>query len=383
MNLSVRFGTVLIGLGVVLLGLYIQKKSIQGFQNEVVSRPTPEVAAIVKPVNDNTAVIHVDDKDILVQKDKQIRSKMNMVVNAKSTSDLLLISYISSDMMANLNIMYKEAFEYVKNISNLSDTISRTDSKSQNTLRQLIYTTSDQVDALYTIYFTIPSNIISTDTIIPSATATVSGINNPDVVAESAKQVTSILSNLPSPSAKLNKYLTELMKTVQTLSTDSSSGDIAEFSSKMKTYLNTVDIQQESMTSNMADLKSASMRYTIEPAKLESAADNKKTFLTTTITSLQSIITTLEETKMTNPEIVDTITKLQGRVTSMQANLASMNKPTQANVGSMNTPTGRLEGFASIMNPYDQLSPSAKQAREFGLGRKAYIDEVFSGIKLF
>jgi hypothetical protein len=173
------------------------------------------------------------------------------------------------------------------------------------------------------------------------------------------------------------------MKITKTLSNDSSSGDIAEFSSKMKTYLNTVDIQQESMTTNMADLKSASMRYTIEPAKMESAVDNKKTFLTTTITSLQSIITTLEATKLTNPEIADTIIKLQGRITSMQANLASMNTPTQANAGSMNASTGRLEGFASIMNPYDQLSPSAKQAREFGLGRKAYIDEVFSGIKLF
>lgn len=356
----------------VLLGLHIQKRSVQGFQSEKSARPTAAAAAIVRPVNDNPSLITVDDKDILVQKDTEIRSKMNMVVNAKSTSDLLLIAYISSDMMANLNILYKEVMEYVKGISNVSDIFSRAEDKSQNTIRQLIYTTSDQVDLLYTVYFTIPSNIISTDTIIPSATATISGINNPDVVAESAKQVSSILSNLPSPSAKLNKYLVDLMKTIKILSTDSSSHDITEFSSKMKTYLNTVDIQQESMTTNMAGLKSASMRYTIDTAKMESAANNKKTFLTTTITSLQSIVTGLEATKMPNPEIIDTITNLQGRITSMQANLTSMNAPTV-----------RLEGFASIMNPYDEPSPSAKQAREFGLGRREYIDEIFSGIKLF
>jgi hypothetical protein len=372
MSLSVRFGTVLIGLGVLLLGFYVQKRSVQGFQSGTSSRPTAEEAAIARPLNDNIPLVNVDDIDVLAQKDAQIRSKMNMVVNTKRTSDLLFISYISSDMMANLNIIYKEIFDYIQNVSNIRDLFSRTDTKNQNTLRQLIYTTSDQTDMLYTVYFTIPSNIISSDTIIPSSTATISSINNPDVVAESAKQVSNILSTLPSPSAKLNKYLTELMKSVKTLSTDSTKDDINMFSSKMKTYLNIVDIQQEQMTTNMSDLNSASKQYTIDPAKIESAADNKRTFLTTTITSLQSIITALEATKMPNPEIIDTLTKLQGRVTSMQANLTSMK-----------IPSARLEGFASTMNPYDQPSPSATQAHEFGLGRRAYIDEIFAGIKLF
>jgi len=372
MSLSVRFGTVLIGLGVLFLGLYLQKQSVQGFQIDSSARPTAVEAAIEKPVNTNDSLINVDDLDILVQKDKQIRSKMNMITNAKSISDLIFISYISSDMMANLNIFYKEAMEYVKGVSDISDLFSRTDTKHQNTIRQIIFTTSDQVDMLYTVYFTIPSNIISTNTIIPSGTAAISAINNPEVVAESAKQVSTILSTLPSPSAKLNKYLTDLMKTVRTLSTDSSSDDIALFSSKIKTYLNTIDIQQEYMTTNMADLKSASLRYTIDPSKIETAADNKSTFLTTSITSLQSIISALEATKMTNPEILDTLTKLQGRVTSMQANLTSMKAP-----------TARLEGFASSMNPYDQPPPSVTQAREFALGRRAYVDEIFAGIKFF
>jgi phenylalanyl-tRNA synthetase alpha subunit len=198
-----------------------------------------------------------------------------------------------------------------------------------------------------------------------------SAINNPEVVAESAKQVTNILSTLPSPSAKLNKYLNDLMKSIQSLSTDSSSNDIADFTSKLKKYLNTIDMQQEYMTTNIADLKSASMRYTIDSTKTEGAADNKKTFLTTTITSFQSIITALEAKNMTNPEIIDNATKLQARVTSMQANLTSMK-----------TPATRLEGFASIMNPYDQPSANSRQAHEFALGQRTFIDNVFSGMKI-
>jgi hypothetical protein len=370
MSLSVRFGTVLIGLGILFLGFYVQKRSIQGFQNGTVSLPTAAESAVERPANTNPPLINVVDIDVLVQKDKEIRSKMNMVVNAKSTSDLLLINYISSDMMANLNIIYKEIMEYAKSISNIADLFSRTDEKHQNTLRQLVYTTSDQVDILYTVYYTIPSNIISTDAIIPSGTAPMSAINNPEVVAESAKQVTNVLSTLPSPSAKLNKYLNDLMKSIQSLPTDSSSNDIADFTSKLKKYLNTVDIQQEYMTTNIADLKSASMRYTVDPAKTEGADDNKKTFLTTTITSFQSIITALEAKNMTNPEIIDNVTKLQARVTSMQANLTSMKTP------------ARLEGFASIMNPYDQPSANSRQAHEFALGQRTFIDNVFSSMRI-
>ena len=371
MSLSVRFGIVLIGLGILFLGFYVQKRSVQGFQAEVVSLPTAAESAVTRPANTNPSLINVNDIDVLVQKDKQIRSKMNMVVNAKPTSDLILINYISSDMMANLNIIYKEIMEYSRSISNISDLFPRTDEKHQNTLRQLVYTTSDQVDILYTVYYTIPSNIISTDAIIPSGAAPMSAINNPEVVAESAKQVTNVLSTLPSPSAKLNKYLNDLMKSIQSLSTDSSSNDIADFTSKLKKYLNTVDMQQEYMTTNIADLKSASMRYTIDSSKTEGAADNKKTFLTTTITSFQSIITALEAKNMTNPEIIDNVTKLQARVTSMQANLTSMK-----------TPAARLEGFASIMNPYDQPSANSRQAHEFALGQRTFIDNVFSAMKI-
>jgi len=376
MSLSVRVGTVLIGLGVLFLGYYIQKKNIQGFQSgsEPISVPLPTAAdaAIIRPVNEQPALYNVDDLPALIAKDAQTRSKMNLITNAKPTSDLLLINYISSDMMANLKILHKEVEDYGKSIHDVKDIFSRTDTKHQNTIRQLIYTASDQADMLYTIYYTIPSNIISTDAIIPSGKATISSLSNPDIIAESAKQVSNVLSTLPSPSTKLNIYLIDLMKSVGALSSDSSTDDITEFMTKLKRYLNTVDIQQEHMTTNMADLKSASKKYTIDPAKLESAATNKSTFLTTIVTSLQSIITALQATNMTKPEIVDTVTNLQGRVTSMQANLTSMK-----------TLTGSKEGFASVMNPYDQPSANGMQSREFSLGRRAYSDEIFSGIKLW
>ena len=316
-------------------------------------------------------MFNVDDADVLVMKDKETRSKMNMILNTKTTSDVIFLKYIASDLLVNLNIVFNEVFQYIKVLNDITNIYSKASETNKYTIRQMIYTAGDQVDMLYNIYYTIPSNIVSTDSIMISDSAPANAINNPYVIAEAAKQISAILAALPSPASKINTYLTTVMKSVSGLSADSSFGDIDTFALNLAQYLNTVDVQLKNLSKTVEDLTKAAVKNPVDDSKIESATKAKTTFLTTTISSLQSIVSGLIKTNMTDPKVADAITDVSSRITSMQAALSSMK------------PQAALEGFASIMNPYDQPSANAMQSREFTLGRRAYSDEVFSGMKFW
>lgn len=385
MNLSVRFGTVLIGLGMVFLGLYIQKKSVQGFQSgtgtetiligeippPVPQSNTPAVAAQPAQNVISKPLINVDDMDTLIAKDKQIRSKMNMIITNKTASDVIFLNYIASDLLINLELIFKEVFQYIQTITDVPSMYNSNTEKNKHTIRQMIYTLSDQVDMLYNIYFTIPSNIVATDSIIISESAPANAINNPYVIAEASKQITAILSTLPSPGSKLNTYLTNLMNSLAKVSNNSTPSEISMFSMNLAQYFDTLDVQMKNVSNTLDKINKVSVTNDVSDDTLKDATKTKSSFLSTSITSLQSIQTFIEKSPNTDPKLTNALSDVKSRITSMQAALMSMK------------PSPVMENFASIMNPYDQLSPSAKQAREFGLGRKVYIDEVFSGIKLF
>jgi hypothetical protein len=385
MNLSVRFGIVLIGLGVVFLGLYIQKKSVQGFQSgsgtetiligeippPVPQSNTPAVAAQPAQNVISKPLINVDDMDTLIAKDKQIRSKMNMIITNKTASDVIFLNYIASDLLINLELIFKEVFQYIQTITDVPSMYNSNTEKNKHTIRQMIYTLSDQVDMLYNIYFTIPSNIVATDSIIISESAPANAINNPYVIAEASKQITAILSTLPSPGSKLNTYLTNLMNSLAKVSNNSTPSEISMFSMNLAQYFDTLDVQMKNVSNTLDKINKVSVTNDVSDDTLKDATKTKSSFLSTSITSLQSIQTFIEKSPNTDPKLTNALSDVKSRITSMQAALMSMK------------PSPVMENFASIMNPYDQLSPSAKQAREFGLGRKVYIDEVFSGLKLF
>ena len=384
MSLSVRFGIVLIGLGILFLGFYLQKRGIEGFQNDSGSGPTvigyippppqPKTPASVAQPRAQMVerpLFNVDDVDVLIMKDKEIRSKINMILNNKTIADVIYLKYIASDLLVNLNIIFDEVFTYIKIVTDVDNLYNNATETNKHTIRQIIYTASDQADMLYNIYYTIPSNIVSTDSILVSESAPPNAINNPYVIAEASKQISAILAAMPSPANKLNTYLNTLMKSISTLSVNSAPSDVNAFSLNLAQYLSTIDTQHKNVTKTYDDLTNTSLITTVENDKVETAKKAKTSFLNTTITSLKSIETSLEATKMTDPKVADAITDLKNRITSLQAALTAMKPPPV------------LEKFASYMNPYDQPSVSMLQSREFGLGRKTYIDEVFSGIKIW
>lgn len=384
MNLSVRFGIALIGLGVVLLGLYMQKKSIQGFQvyadtgTRLEGKPpvpspetvNPEIAAKVA-LAATPPPITVDDIDVLVAKDKEIRSKMNMIIKNKPSSDVILLNYIGLDHLTNLDLMFNEVFQYIKTVADVPALYSKNTEQNKHTIRQIIYTASDQTDMLYNIYFTIPSSIIATDSIVISDTVTADAINNPHVIAEASKQISAILSTLPSPGSKLNTYLTNVMNSVSKLSASSGPVEMNSFTMNLAQYLDTLDVQIKNVHKNTQGLNNLSMTNNVSDDKIKEVTKIKSSFLSTSITSLQSIQASIEKSQSADSKVANALSDIKSRITSLQAGLTAMKPPPV------------LEKFASIMNPYDEPSPSVKQAREFGLGRRAYIDEIFSGIKLF
>jgi len=377
MSLSNRFGTLLIGVGVAFLGIYLQKKTIQGFQGMAPSTLIPTVSSIDKPR------FTVDDSDLIIMKDKQIRSKLNMIMINKPIVDSIFIKYITADLLVNLDMIYNEVFNYVKVYNNTSHIYSNADELNKNIIRQLVYTTSDQADMLYSIYYTIPSNIISTDSVVLSDTAGSTAVNNPNVIAESSKQVSAILATLPSVANKINIYLTNLTTSMSKMTTSPGPHATEKFSMDLTQYLNTVDVQYKHLTKNIDNLTAANIKLTVDD-NLVSAKKAKSSFLTATISSLQSVATFIQTTLSSlngtatslngtplEAKFLDYSTDIQSRITSMQAALTAM------------SPQVTSENFASYMNPYDQPSVNTTQSLKFGMGRKAYIDEVFSAIKLW
>ena len=359
MNLTVRLGIVLIGCGIFFLGLRLQRG--EGFQNADMPANAPK-----RPPE---PLYRVDDLETLISKDKELRSKMNMIINTKTAADVLFLKELSSEMMTNLNIIFKEVTQYINAIYDVGKTFTGLDTTRQFTLRQMVYTASEQADMLYTIHFTIPSNIISTDSIVMSDSATTSSVSDPKVIAESAKQVSAVLAGLPSPVSKLNSYLTNIMNTIPKLTANSSEDDYTLFNLDIQNYLHTLDTQQGNLTANINEVSAAVKRDTIDSAKLVAANTNRVSFFTTSVSSLQSIIGALNAAELQSPIIANVLADLKTHLSTMQAGLVAA----KAQVPK--------ESFVSYKNPYDNLS--SLQSREFSLGKKAYVDEVFAGMKFF
>lgn len=290
-------------------------------------------------------------------------------MNMKTGADVLFLKELSSEMMTNLNIIFKEVTQYINAMYDVRKIFASLDTTRQFTVRQMVYTASEQAEMLYTIYFTIPSNVISTDSIIMSDSASTTSVNDPKVIAESAKQVSAVLAGLPSPASKLNSYLSSIMNTIPKLTVDSSGDDYTLFNMNVQNYLHTLDTQQANLTANINEVSAAVKRGTIDSAKLVTANTNRVSFFTTSVSSLQSIVDSLDPAALPSPIIANVIADVKTHLSTMQAGLVAA----KAQVPK--------ESFVSYKNPYDHLS--SLQSREFSLGKKAYVDEVFAGMKFF
>ena len=402
---STRLGLLLIGIGILLLGFYLNRKHYDGFQ---ASTTMPDVSA-------------------LKSKDADIRNKLMLITNTKLLSDIALVKLLPTDLIASLNIIYGEVGSYVNKFK--SENLSSLEATDLNKLNQIIYTISDNVDMLYSIYYTIPSSIISSKSVINPDSAPPFSVSSENILTAAIPEITEILSKIPNPKTKVQSLVTQINSNVKTVATDQSDLQISNLIQNVQQLQVVVNAVLENMTSTIGSL---SVNYASRAAtdssvmnKITLAYNDKITFQTTIISSLESIVTSLKDISNPAPPINQLISNINNTTDSIRTGMTTdkndLNKatvvvnnntssaprsstptssillpPTQSTTPT--TPaaptaptapaaptapmtTGMTEGFASYMNPYNQPSPSISQAYEFRLGKNSYLDEIFKSIQ--
>lgn len=383
---SARLGLVLLGLGILFLGLYLQK-DVQGFQSGSGSGPVipsnPATQASNTPLSKAVNVVYM--------KDLEIRNKFSLISSKKLSADVILTKYLNSDFMSSIGVLFSEVSSYVQVVDDIRNKFSETSVSDQATLSQLVYTVYDQVGILYNIYYTYPSNVIATNTVIKSDSASPNDVTSDAVIQQTITQVKSLLMGLPTASSKMTEYYSRLLDTTNMLTKDQNPMLIAQFNTNFDRYMNVVTIQTDNLSSAVSNINIEYLSKTnTDPnsfTKVSTAINNYTTFLKSVMDLLTSIVTTLQTISNNSDTISPIISTIQSRITTLNTAYAAMNSSltsleTRSKNKGSGSGSGSREPFISYGNPYNQPSPSGSQAQEFRLGKKAYSDEVFSAMKI-
>jgi hypothetical protein len=397
---SIRLGIILIGLGLLLWGLHIQSK-YEGFQVGPTDQPptgppttVPPVTAMTPPtvppltstptteaapdsiINSMDAMIRGFDYTTLSnyqiedlrKKVLEIKTKYDLIMKIKLAADIKLTALLSdTDTITKINIIYSEIKSFLNNFGkiNIEKIINNTSYvKEKDIVTQLIYSTYDQVTLLYRIYYTIPSLIISSGAIVSADTATSMTILDDDVLAKAAAQISMEVSGIPSAIEQISSVTTVLTKSANDLLTNYSDTTLGKFQEFLTKYLMIVDLE----ISNL-DLKISNMSSTKSDVKLKNLLNTKVLFLNSVLSTLKSIHDILNKVKELN---VGVSSNIQTTITSYDSILQTTKEKLIPK-----------EGFQSYGNSYNTPSPNITQAHEFRLGKRQYVDDVFSGIKIF
>ena len=373
--MSQRLGIILIGLGLLLWGLYIQSKyeGFQGTPNTALAPPQQLPLAAPTTLNQPRTVNDTIDNSIFI-KIPEINSKFRLITKIKLAADVQITKFLSdTDAMSKINIIYYEVRSFVNNIANidlakLSAETSLT--KERDVITQLIYTASDQATLLYRIYFTIPSLIIASGTIMSSDTATPMSISDDSIIEKAAPQILKEVAGIPSAIEQLTSSKSTLITNANNLQKNYSDANIGIFQISLTKFLMIVDLEISNMDVKISNMGGTSTTVTSTPdIKLTNIINAKILFLNGVITTLKTVQDSINKLQNQNP----------GLSNSIETTISSYNVILTATRDKL-VPK---EGFQSHGNSYNTPSPNITQAYEFRLGKKHYTDDIFSGIKLF
>jgi hypothetical protein len=393
---SFRLGVILIGIGTLLLGLRLQQKTIQGFQSgSLPANPLdvkPPVIKMPSPTDfaDNPAFTAIDDTvNSLIMKDIEIRNKYKLITANKTSSDLILTKTIDANALFAIEILYNEVSDYINKMSKFKETYIESSLEQRKVLSQLVYTISDQVNILYYIYYTYPSTIISTDTIMKSDSAQSFDVTGEPVLSQSKNSINSILSSLPSPSSKIDEYYNKLLNSAKTVSKDQSAANIKDFTETYTQFKSITELQQTNLSTILGN---TNLTYLPTVAtdkesykKISTALNNKIDFMKQILDLLQSILTILLMIQSPSEMVKSAIDTLKMDIDKNKTNLSPLTvQLTAIDVSnkSQTPPSTKTEPFVSYMNPYNQPSPNTSQAYQFRLEKKAYADRVFDSMRI-
>jgi hypothetical protein len=434
---SARLGLLLLGLGILLLGFYLNRKHYDGFQ-------AGSGAPKIEP---------------LMTRDADIRNKFMLIDAIKTNTDMVFKKLLPTPQLITLDMLYSEVSSYVKGFTGDIQTLSPTDLVK---LSQLIYTVNDQVDTLYKIYYTIPSTIVSSKAVINPDTAPSFTISlSEDVLTEAIPEITQILSNIPDPKAKINDYITHFSNKINTIQKDQSDANINDLRNLLQKLQQITTSVMNNLSFTVSSINSKYIpligKDTGALDKIKSIANEKIDFQKMVVSSVEPLVDSLEMIQNPVSSINQIIVQLNGLIaffrTGIESDTTALNrivtsannnipippvappKPgsTSLTTTSVSAPlppglsppmplppglspptapptapaeaapaaaapaeaapaeaapveaapmeTTKLEGFASYKNPYNQPSPSISQAYEFRLGKNSYLDEIFKSIQ--
>ena len=298
----------------------------------------------------------------------EIKTKYDLVTNIKLSADIKITAILSdTDTMSKINIIYSEVKSFLNSFGKLNLEKLTTDPslvKEKDIITQVIYSTYDAVVLLYRIYYTIPSLIVSSGTIISAETATPMSILDDEVLAKAITQISIEVAGIPSPSEQISSLTSVLMKNATELQTKYSDTTLGIFQQSLAKFLMIVDLQISNSDVQISNIESAK-----SDVKLNNILTAKTLFLTSVVATLKTVHDILSKVQNLNMAVSNNV---QTSITSYASMLAATK--------SKNVPK---EGFQSHGNSYNTPSPNITQAYEFRLGKKQYADDVFSGIKIF
>ena len=367
---SRQLGILLVGAGLFLWGLNVQRK-YEGFQiaNSAMTPPTTPATSL----SDSE---HKILSTSLSTKLIDIKTKYQQIVNIKQSADSKLLKFTSdSDVMLKINTLFLDIKDFINSVRDVSyDTITSPEKK--DLLLRLYNTTSDKVNILYKIYYTIPSITIGTNVAVNPDNAINLSIVDESVISKSIPMIKSEVTAIPSISDAMPEIMVLLESRIggiQDPPSDESINLVQESLTKLLTYAEILIKDFDSKTESLAANKMSSKALTL--------TNNKVLFLKQIITTLETIINRLKTVKGTNSSTVNTFSTT---VSTTLTNYNMILKSTQRIIDtySQMVPKNSLESFQSYMNPYNEESHVLKQAQEFRLKKGSYLNDIFSSIRM-
>jgi hypothetical protein len=330
----------------------------------VSNTPSPIIVNANPSVNPGNLVATANSDPDLSMKDYEIRSKFKLVNKNKMSTDVILTKYLSdTDELSKIAILFNNVKDYIQHNLDIQGTIVRGTETDANILRQLIYTTHNEVSMLYKIYYTIPSLVISTGTIISADTAASSSVLDEEVLAKSVVMIRSELAGIPTLTEQFGTASSTLMLNATTLQTDKTDTNVTLLQQSINKFIRISDMSIEDYDYKIQNITVANL-----PAKLTSTINNKISLLGSIIRVLQEVVGILNKV----PDMNSAITA------NINTRIASYNSQLTATQN-----TQKKEGFQSYSNPYNTPSPNLKQAYEFRLNKNTYLNDIFSTLKFW
>jgi len=350
-----RLGLILLGIGIIYLGFYLQREGFQsgsGSKGSKVSENDMKAFEGVLLTSIEKGLGPTFNNADILTGDMEIANKFNLVKKVKDSADKILVKYISdSDTFLKLNFIYEEVHGYTANNADFKDLTIKGPKDIKPDLQNLNYIVKDYANILFKIYITFPTIMLSSDS---PGDSSYGAIMDETVLTHAAQMVKSELVLIPSPMTRITNMQTKLLSNANALKASITDNAIGTFKDNMEIYSKMIIDEFGGLKLYYRHLVAANL-----PAKSTRARADTVTFLNNTISFMTSIQTLLQNVPNMDKNILSSIST---QITTCNTFLENID--TKEGYQSFMNPYSR-EGFQSTKNPYSPLTVALAQGVEF------------------